>query len=47
MEVSIARDFDMKDGFTKRVTLDNGGVAVVMAAGDELVRHERARAALP
>lgn len=44
--MSVAREFDMHDGFTKRVTLDTGGVAVMMAAGLELVRHDRARAAL-
>lgn len=44
--MATAREFDMKDGFTKRVTLDSGGVAVMMVAGRELVRHERARAAL-
>jgi DNA-binding CsgD family transcriptional regulator len=44
--MGAAREFDMNEGFTKRVTLDNGGIAVVMAAGDELVRHDRARAAL-
>jgi LuxR family transcriptional regulator, quorum-sensing system regulator BjaR1 len=41
-----ARKFDMKDGFTKRVTLDSGGVAVVMAAGLELEKQPMARAAL-
>lgn len=44
--MSAAREFDMKDGFTKRVILDNGAIAVVMAAGDELLRTDRARAAL-
>jgi LuxR family quorum sensing-dependent transcriptional regulator len=44
--MNAAREFDMRDGFTKRVTLDNGGTAVMMAAGLELVRHARARAAL-
>lgn len=44
--MSAAREFDMRDGFTKRVTLDNGGTAVMMVAGQELVRHARARAAL-
>ena len=44
--MGVAREFDMKDGFTKRVTLDNGGIAVVMVAGQELIRNDRARAAL-
>ncbi len=44
--MGAARQFDMKDGFTKRVTLDTGGVAVVMAAGEELERESMARAAL-
>lgn len=43
--MDFAGDFDMKDGFTKRVSLDNGGVAVMMACGNELLRGERARAA--
>ena len=46
-EVMVAaREFEMSDGFTKRVTLDGGGVAVVMAAGEELKRNPTARAAL-
>jgi len=44
--MGAARSFDMREGFTKRVTLDGGGVAVVMAAGTELVRHSSARAAM-
>ena len=44
--MGAAREFDMRDGFTKRITLDNGGTAVMMVAGLELVRHARARAAL-
>jgi DNA-binding CsgD family transcriptional regulator len=44
--MGAARSFDMREGFTKRVTLDGGGVAVVMAAGPELVRHSNARAAM-
>lgn len=44
--MTAAREFDMGEGFTKRVTLDGGGVAVVMAAGDELKRNSRVRAAL-
>ena len=31
--MATAREFDMKDGFTKRVTLDSGGIAVMMVAG--------------
>jgi DNA-binding NarL/FixJ family response regulator len=44
--MSAAREFDMKDGFTKRVMLENGGAAVMMAAGEELDRSDRTRAAL-
>jgi DNA-binding CsgD family transcriptional regulator len=44
--MTAARDFEMNDGFTKRVILDGGGVAVVMAAGQELKRNPRVRAAL-
>ncbi len=44
--MGAARQFDMKDGFTRRVTLDSGGVAVVMAAGEDLERKPEARAAL-
>jgi DNA-binding NarL/FixJ family response regulator len=44
--MGAAREFDMKDGFTKRIALDNGGTAVMMVAGPELVRSDRARAAL-
>lgn len=44
--MSVAREFDMRDGFTKRVMLDGGGTAVMMVAGLELTRHPRARAAL-
>jgi DNA-binding NarL/FixJ family response regulator len=44
--MGAAREFDMRDGFTKRITLDTGGTAVMMVAGLELVRHARARAAL-
>jgi DNA-binding CsgD family transcriptional regulator len=35
--MNIARDFDMRDGFTKRVMLDSGGVAIMMVAGLALV----------
>ncbi|MDP3492501.1 MAG: autoinducer binding domain-containing protein [Hyphomonadaceae bacterium] len=44
--MATARDFEMRDGFTKRIMLDSGGVAVVMAAGIELLRSQQARAAL-
>jgi DNA-binding NarL/FixJ family response regulator len=44
--MSAAREFDMGEGFTKRVTLGGGGVAVVMAAGEELKRNSRVKAAL-
>jgi DNA-binding NarL/FixJ family response regulator len=44
--MSWAKEADMKDGFTKRVTLDSGGIAVVMVGGRELVRSDKARAAL-
>lgn len=44
--MSAAREFELGEGFTKRVTLDGGGVAVAMAAGDELKRNSQARAAL-
>lgn len=41
-----SRKFEMREGFTKRVALESGGFAVVMAAGPELVRHSTARAAM-
>jgi DNA-binding NarL/FixJ family response regulator len=44
--MGAAREFDMKDGFTKRVSLDNGGIAVMMVAGPELTQGDRTRAAL-
>ncbi len=44
--MSTAREFDMRDGFTKRIALDSGGTAVMLVAGVELVRSARARAAL-
>lgn len=40
-----AREFEMHEGFTKRVTLDSGGLAVMMVAGRELVRSDKAKAA--
>jgi DNA-binding CsgD family transcriptional regulator len=44
--MGAARAFDMKEGFTKRVILDSGDIAVVMATGAELSRNANARAAL-
>ena len=44
--MGAARDFDMRDGFTKRIALDSGGVAVMMVAGLELIRTQQARAVL-
>ncbi len=44
--MSWAKEVDMRDGFTQRVTLDSGGIAVVMVAGRELVHSDKARATL-
>ncbi len=44
--MGIASDHNMNEGFTKRVMLDNGGVAVMMVAGRELDRSDRVRASL-
>ena len=44
--MGAAREFEMKDGFTKRIALDSGGAAVMMVAGTELVHSDNARAAL-
>jgi DNA-binding NarL/FixJ family response regulator len=41
-----AKAFDMAEGFTKRVSLDTGGLAVIMVAGSELDRSDAAKAAL-
>lgn len=41
-----AKKFEMREGFTKRVALEGGGMAVVMAAGPELQRSSNARAAM-
>lgn len=41
-----ASEFDMKDGFTRRVSLDNGGTAVMMVSGPEMIQGDRTRAAL-
>jgi LuxR family transcriptional regulator, quorum-sensing system regulator BjaR1 len=43
--MTSAREFDMKDGFTKRISLDAGGTAVMMVTGTQLTRSDRARAA--
>ncbi len=42
----FAAEIGMNDGFTKRVLLDGGGVAIVMVAGRSLQRDEDARTAL-
>jgi DNA-binding NarL/FixJ family response regulator len=44
--MGVASEHNMKEGFTKRVMLDNGGIAVMMAAGEDMARGDRARAAL-
>ena len=44
--MGFAYDADMLDGYTKRVMLDSGGVAIMMVAGRELVRTPHSRAAL-
>jgi DNA-binding NarL/FixJ family response regulator len=44
--MDIASEHNMKEGFTKRVMLDNGGIAVMMAAGQDMARDDRSRAAL-
>lgn len=44
--MGTAREFDMKEGFTKRVSLDGGGTAVMMVSGPELTQGDRTRAAL-
>ena len=41
-----SQNFQMREGFTKRVALETGGYAVVMAAGSELVHTPTARAAM-
>jgi hypothetical protein len=38
--MGVAGDFDMRDGFTKRISLDSGGLAVMMVAGRELSRTQ-------
>lgn len=44
--MDASKNFQMREGFTKRVSLESGGFAVVMAAGSELVRSTTARAAM-
>ncbi len=44
--MGAASDHRMRQGFTKRVTLDTGGVAVMMIAGMELEKDRSTRAAL-
>lgn len=44
--MDVASEFNMKDGFTRRVSLDSGGLAVMMVAGEELDHSERTKAAL-
>jgi LuxR family quorum sensing-dependent transcriptional regulator len=44
--MQAAKAFDMAEGFTKRVSLDNGGMAVTMVAGSDLERSDKAKAAL-
>jgi DNA-binding CsgD family transcriptional regulator len=41
-----AKSFEMAEGFTRRVFLDSGGMAVTMVAGADLERSEKAKAAL-
>ncbi|HVY89019.1 MAG TPA: autoinducer binding domain-containing protein [Hyphomonadaceae bacterium] len=44
--MGFASEFEMREGFTKRVSLDGGGLAVMMVAGPDLIRNARSRAAL-
>lgn len=44
--MGAASDHDMRQGFTKRVTLDAGGIAVMMVAGLELEKDRYTKAAL-
>lgn len=44
--MGAASEHHMRQGFTKRVALDNGGVAVMMIAGMELEKDRQSRAAL-
>jgi len=44
--MGAASDHDMRQGFTKRVTIDTGGIAVMMIAGLELDKDRRTKAAL-
>jgi DNA-binding NarL/FixJ family response regulator len=44
--MGAASDYQMRQGFTKRVTLDSGGIAVMMIAGLELDKDRQTKAAL-
>lgn len=44
--MGAASDHQMRQGFTKRVTLDGGGIAVMMIAGLELEKDRNTKAAL-
>lgn len=44
--MDFAASIGMEDGFTKRIMLDGGGVAIVMVAGRKLLRGREARTAL-
>ncbi len=44
--MGAASEHQMRQGFTKRVTLDTGGVAVMMIAGMDLEKDRQTRAAL-
>lgn len=44
--MDFAAGIGMEDGFTKRTMLDGGGVAIVMVAGQKLLRGSEARTAL-
>ncbi len=44
--MGAASEHKMRQGFTKRVTLDSGGIAVMMIAGMDLEKDRQTRAAL-
>lgn len=44
--MGAASEHQMRQGFTKRVALDSGGIAVMMIAGLELEKDRRTKAAL-
>lgn len=44
--MGFAEDADMSDGFTKRIMLDSGGMAVMIVAGRQLARSPQNRAVL-